>query len=128
MVPWVAGRLDELLDSQVGGGKIGVAEPQVDDVLAGPASLDLEVVNDGEHVGGQRRDAPELHGGSVLLVGSGQLEIPAAGWVGRSTVQVVCVPASTLNLRSSIAVWTTLASRRLFTKPGNLTSRSTSRS
>jgi hypothetical protein len=61
VVPRVPGRLAQLVDGHVGRRQIGVAEAEVDDVLAVAPKIDLEPVDDGEDVRGKRRDAPELH-------------------------------------------------------------------
>ena len=50
MVAGVVRRLGELLDRDVGRRQVGVAEPEVDDVLAGSPCLDLQPVDDGEDV------------------------------------------------------------------------------
>ena len=46
VVARVVRRLDELLDGDVGRRDVGVAEPEVDDVLAGSPGLDLQRVDD----------------------------------------------------------------------------------
>ena len=53
--------LGELAHSSLGRRDVGIAETQVDDVMAGPPGLDLEVVDDREDVWRQVLDAPELH-------------------------------------------------------------------
>ena len=67
MVPGVADGLTELVHRHVRRRQVGVAEPQVDDVLAGPSRLDLERVDDREDVGRKRVDAPEIHRRSVAV-------------------------------------------------------------
>ena len=61
MVARVAGRVGEFRDGDVGRGDVGVAETEVDHVGAPVTGLDLESVDDREHVGRQVRDATELH-------------------------------------------------------------------
>jgi len=56
-----AGRLDQLVDDERGAGQVGVSESEVDDVLAGPARLGLELVDLGEDIRGQVVDPAELH-------------------------------------------------------------------
>ena len=65
VVAGVAHRLDQLLDRDVGRREVGVAEPEVDDVLAGPPQLHLQRVDVGEHVRRQRVDSAKLHVGQV---------------------------------------------------------------
>src|SRR5205085_2761476 len=60
VVARVARRLGQLLDRDLGRRDVGVAEAQVDDVFAGPAGGHLQPVDDGEDVGWQRVDPPEL--------------------------------------------------------------------
>ena len=43
-----------------GRGLIGIAHPEIDDVLASGAGLGLEVVDDGEDVGGEPLDPVEV--------------------------------------------------------------------
>ena len=71
MVARVLGRFRQLLDRELGRGQIGVAEAEVDDVLAGPAQLEREVADRREDVRRQAVDAAELHGSS-LASGSGR--------------------------------------------------------
>ena len=65
VVPGVAGRLGQLVDRDLGRRQVGVAEAEVDDVVAGAPSLDLQRVDDREDVRRQPVDAAELHAGSV---------------------------------------------------------------
>src|SRR5581483_10704214 len=53
-------RLAQLLDGDLRRRHVGVAEAEVDDVLAGPAKLELEPLHLRERVRGERVDAPEL--------------------------------------------------------------------
>ena len=61
MVARVVGRLGELLDGELGRREVGVAEAEVDDVVAGAPQLEREVADDREDVRRQVVDAPELH-------------------------------------------------------------------
>ncbi len=61
VVPLLAGRLLELRDRDLGRRDVGVAEAEVDDVLARPPQVELELVRDREDVRRQRADAAELH-------------------------------------------------------------------
>ena len=61
MVAGVAGRLAQLVDGDFGRRQVGVAEPEVDDVGALVAELDLQVVDDREDVGRQAVYPAELH-------------------------------------------------------------------
>ena len=61
MVARIANRLGELLDGDVGRGDIGVAEGEVDHVLAAAARVHLESIDVRHHVRRQTGDAPELH-------------------------------------------------------------------
>ncbi len=56
MVPRVVRRLGQLLDGHVRGGHVGVPEPEVDDVLACAAQLELDALDLGEGVRRQRTD------------------------------------------------------------------------
>ena len=66
VVARLAGRLGQLLHDQVGRGDVRVAEPEVDDVVAGSAEVLLDGVDDREDVGRHALDATELHGSSNL--------------------------------------------------------------
>src|SRR5262249_50988326 len=61
----VAHRLAELLDRDIGRWDVGVAEPEVDDVLAGAARVHLELVDRREDIRRESVDAPELHATTV---------------------------------------------------------------
>ena len=61
VVARVLDRLGELLHRDVGRRDVGVAEPEVDDVLAGSPGLDLQRVHDAEHVRRKGVDPAELH-------------------------------------------------------------------
>ena len=65
MVARILGRLAELLDREVGGGEIGVAEAEVDDVVARAAQLQRQVPDHGEDVRRQAVDPAELHRASL---------------------------------------------------------------
>ncbi len=73
VVAGVAHRFAELVDGHVGRGQVGVAEAEVDDVLAGSPGLDLEPIDDGEDVGRHVRDPAELHPADVSGPGIGPL-------------------------------------------------------
>ena len=65
-VPMIAGdtgRLTEFLDGDRRRRDVGVAESEVDDVDAVPTSLDLQIVDDREHVRRQIGDPAKLHDG-----------------------------------------------------------------
>jgi hypothetical protein len=53
--------LGELVDDDRRRRKVGVAKAEVDHVLAGAPQLPLQLVDGGEDVRRQVRDAPELH-------------------------------------------------------------------
>ena len=81
VVARVAHRLDQLLDRDVGRRDVGVAEAEVDDVLAGAPGLDLQRVHDPEDVRRQRVDPAELHshkGSAACLSASGGYQRPSA--------------------------------------------------
>ena len=61
MVAGISRGLGQLLHGNVGRRQVGVAEPQVDNVLPAAATLHLEPIDDREDVRGQVGDAPELH-------------------------------------------------------------------
>ncbi len=63
MVALVADSVDQLFDRDTGRGNIGVAEPEVDDVVARAATLDLQGVDGREDVRRQITDSSELHRG-----------------------------------------------------------------
>ena len=94
VVPGVVDRLGQLLDGDVGRRQVGVAEPEVDHVDAGPPGLDLQRVDDGEDVRRQRGDPAELHGGHGSRRGSG-LRTPSGDRVSapaRSRAQRAAAP------------------------------------
>src|SRR5262249_16906690 len=61
VVARVADRLAELVDRDRRRRDVGVAEPQVDDVGAGPPRLHLQRLDGAEHVGRERVDPTEVH-------------------------------------------------------------------
>jgi hypothetical protein len=63
MVPWISGSLLQLLNGDLWRRKIRVAEAEVNDVIACSPALDLELVDDREHVWGQVGYAAKFHGG-----------------------------------------------------------------
>ncbi len=60
MVAWIPGRLHQLVDDVAGRFLVGIAHPEVDDVLALGARLRLQVVDDREDVGREPLDSIEL--------------------------------------------------------------------
>ena len=63
MVAGIAGGLDQLVHDVLGGGLVRIAHAEVDDVLPLAPRLRLEVIDDGEDVGGQPLDPVEVvHG------------------------------------------------------------------
>jgi len=63
------GSLDQFLDDLGRGRDIGVAEPEIDDVLAAAACLGFQVIDCGEDVRREVFDAAEVDG--ALLTGRG---------------------------------------------------------
>ena len=61
MVVRLRGRLLQLRDRDLGGREVGVAEPEVDDVLAGASQLERQVADRREDVRRERVDPAELH-------------------------------------------------------------------
>ncbi len=61
VVARVLGGLAKLLHGDLRRREVGIPEAEVDDVLAGAPQLQLELVDLGEDVRRQARDAPELH-------------------------------------------------------------------
>jgi len=59
VVPRVLGRFGQLGDRHVRRRHVGIAEAEVDDVLAGPTQLQLEAVDLRERVRRQRTDPAE---------------------------------------------------------------------
>ncbi len=57
MVPGVRGRLDEFFDDMGRGGEIGIAHPEVNDILPPLAGGELELVHGREHIGRQAGDS-----------------------------------------------------------------------
>jgi hypothetical protein len=53
--------LPELLDRDLRRGQVRIAEAQIDDVLAGAPQLELQPVDDGEHVRRQCPDPAQIH-------------------------------------------------------------------
>ena len=90
MVRRLGRRLGELAHGDVRGRDVGVAESQVDDVPTCSPCLDLEVVDDREHVRRQCRDAPELHGGRRYLC---HRRLRRVCWNSRTVVSVAKLPA-----------------------------------
>jgi hypothetical protein len=72
--------LGELVDDDRRRRKVGVAEAEIDHVLAGAPKLPLELVDGGEDVRRQVRDAPELHSCEPY----DNVTATAPGGVGRS--------------------------------------------
>ena len=62
------GRLDQLLDDRRRRGEVGVAEAEVDHVLARAPQLQLQLLGHREDVRRERRDAAKLHRPSLYLV------------------------------------------------------------
>ncbi len=61
VVAAVGSRLGQLAHGHVGRGQVRVAEAEVDHVDAGPPSIHLQPVDDGEDVRRKAGDPPELH-------------------------------------------------------------------
>ena len=61
MVAGIPRGLGELLDREVGRGKVGVAEPQIDDVGPRPPELERQLPDHGEDVRREVVDAAEVH-------------------------------------------------------------------
>ena len=66
MVPWISGSFLQLLNSDLWRREIRVAEAEVNDVIACSPALDLELVDDREHVRGQVGYTAKFHGGSLV--------------------------------------------------------------
>jgi hypothetical protein len=65
VVARIAHRLRQLLDRDRGGRQVGIAEPEVDDVLTCSPQLHLQRVDLCERVRRQRVDTAELHAGQA---------------------------------------------------------------
>ncbi len=80
----IVGRLGELLDREIGGGEIGVAEAEIDDVVAGAPKLERQVANHREDVRRQVVDAAKVHCVSLdeaLALHAGEAGAsPLRGW------------------------------------------------
>jgi hypothetical protein len=61
VVPRVVSSLGELLDGDLGRRDVRVAEPEVDDVLAGSPRRCLELIDLGEHIRREPGDAAQFH-------------------------------------------------------------------
>ena len=68
VIPRVLCRFGQLVDRDLRGGNVGVAESEVDDVGSGSTCLDLESIDDGKDVRRQILDPTEVHGLEAIAV------------------------------------------------------------
>ena len=61
MVARIPRGLGELLHGEIGRGKVGVAEPQIDDVGPRPPELERQLPDHGKHVRREIVDSAEVH-------------------------------------------------------------------
>ena len=114
--------LAELVDRGLRRRQVGVAEPEVDHVLAGSPGLHLQPVDDREDVRRQRGDAAELHRSTVGSVRFDLRRIRSSGqWRATASrpapMAAACSPSSAASIGTS-GRWSAASTRLAVGGPG----------